>query len=396
MKAAEALSQTVPVVLACEALGVPRSSLYRERNGPPPKAEPRPRRKPPRALSDEERVAVHDILCSNELMDQTPRQAYATLLDRDEYLCSVRTMYRILDENDEVRERRNQLRHPQHVKPVLVARAPKQVWSWDITKLKGPTKRVFYYLYVILDIYSRYVPGWMIAERESEELARQLIWQSCTNQGIAPGQLTLHADRGSPMIAKTTSELLIDLGVAKSHSRPRVSNDNAYSEAQFKTVKYRPDFPDRFGSVQDARGYGGPLFQWYNNEHYHTALGLLTPAMVHYGTADKVLAKRQAVLSAAYAAHPERFVRGAPVVPALPAEVWINEPALELPTDQAGDPEDEPSYPEARNAPVPVNQPGAQAGSTAAEGRAQRSVDAGEHPATNVVIRQVEEPALLH
>ena len=264
------------------------------------------------------------------------------------------------------------------------------------TKLRGPTKRVFYYLYVILDIYSRYVPGWMIAERESEELARQLISETCTKEGIERGQLTLHSDRGSPMIAKTTSELLIDLGVAKSHSRPRVSNDNAYSEAQFKTVKYRPDFPDRFGSVQDARAYGGPLFQWYNEEHYHTALGLLTPAMVHDGTANEVLAKRQAVLNAAYVAHPEPFVGGAPVVPALPEAVWINEPALELSTDQSGHPDSEVLEPEARNAPVLAAQPGAQSGSTAAQGRTQRSVDAAGHPATEVVITQVEGPPALH
>ena len=395
MKAVEELSQTVSVVVACDAVGVPRSNWYRERNEPPPKREPAPRPTPPRALSAEERAGVREVLCSAEFVDQTPRDVYAALLDRKKYFCHWRTMYRVLAENDEVRERRDQLRHPKRDKPVLVARGPNSVWSWDITKLKSSTKWVYFYLYVILDIYSRYVVGWMVAERESTELASELVAASCVKQGITPDQLTLHADRGSPMIAKTMSNLLIDLGVIKSHSRPRVPDDNPYSEAQFKTLKYRPCFPATFGSVQDARVQCRPLFDWYNNDHYHSGLGLLTPEMVHYGTANAVLAKRQDVLSAAYVAHPERFVGGAPKVPTLPAEVWINEPALELPTDEAGDPAEELNCPEARNAPISVSQPGAQAGSMAAEGRAQRSIYAAEHPATKVATEPAEEPALL-
>ena len=235
-------------------------------------------------------------------------------------------MYRILDEHEEVRERRNQLRHPQHHKPELVATGPNQVWSWDITKLKGPAKWTFYYLYVILDIYSRYVVGWMIAERESAALAKQLLAETCTKEKVTPEQLTIHADHGAAMISKSVAFLLADLGVTKSHSRPRVSNDNPYSEAQFKTMKYRPDYPARFGSVQDARAWARPFFHWYNHEHRHSNLGLMTPATVHQGLAVVVTKKRQAVLLNAYQLHPERFVQGEPVAPHLQDAVWINPP----------------------------------------------------------------------
>jgi len=235
-------------------------------------------------------------------------------------------MYRILKERQQVHERRNLLRHPTYTKPELLATGPNQLWSWDLTKLRGPVKWTYYYLYTILDVFSRYVVGWLIAERESAILAHQLIAETCTKQGITPDQLTLHADRGSSMTSKTVALLLADLGVAKTHSRPHVSNDNPYSESQFKTMKYRPDYPDRFGSIQDARAWARVFFHWYNHEHHHTGLGLMTPVTVHYGQAQHVIEQRQEVLQVAYAAHPERFVRGIPKPPSLPAKVWINKP----------------------------------------------------------------------
>ena len=321
---AEDLGQQVGVKRACEELGVPRSSLYQARQPAQPSV---PRTQPARALSQAERQAVRDVLNSDRFVDSAPRQVYATLLDEDIYLCSWRTMYRILTEFEEVRERRDQLTHPNYAKPELLATAPNQLWSWDITKLLGPAKWTYFYLYVILDVFSRYVVGWMIAERETAALAETLIAETCAKQGIERDQLTLHADRGSSMRSKPVAFLLSDLGVTKTHTRPYTSNDNPYSEAQFKTLKYRPDFPDRFGSVVGARGWAQPFFQWYNHEHYHTGLNLMTPAMVHYGLADTVRDQRNQVLQAAYTAHPERFVRGVPTVPDLPREVWINPPA---------------------------------------------------------------------
>jgi putative transposase len=323
MKAAEKLSERTSVSAACEALGVPRSNFYRSRQ---PKSEPKPRPTPERALTPEEKEVVRQMLNSERFQDHAPRQVYATLLDDGEYLCSWSTMYRILNEHQEVRERRDQLRHPNYAKPELLATGPNQLWSWDVTKLKGPTKWTYYYLYTILDVFSRYVPGWLIADCESATLAKQLIAESCAKQGIGLDQLTLHADRGSAMISKMVAQLLADLGVTKTHSRPYVSNDNPYSEAQFKTMKYRPGFPERFGSIQDARAWARTFFHWYHHEHHHSGLGLLTPATVHYGQAQAVLEQRQMVLQAAYAAHPERFVRGEPKPPSLPTEVWINEP----------------------------------------------------------------------
>jgi len=277
-------------------------------------------------LNQEERVKVRETLNSERFQDLAPREVYATLLDENVYLCSWRTMYRILEEYKEVRERRNQLRHPAYSKPELLATGPNQLWSWDITKLKGPAKWMYYYLYTILDVFSRYVVGWLIAEGESSGLAQELIRASCQKQGIEPGQLTLHADRGSSMNSKPVALLLADLGVTKSHSRPHVSNDNPFSEAQFKTLKYRPGFPERFGSLQDARRWARPFFHWYNHEHHHTAIGMMTPATVHYGRAAEVTEQRRQVLQTAYAAHPERFVRGEPQPPRLPEEVWINKP----------------------------------------------------------------------
>jgi putative transposase len=242
------------------------------------------------------------------------------------YYCSIRTMYRYLAANGEIRERRNQLRHPNYKKPELLAEAPNQVWSWDITKLRGPAKWTYFHLYVIMDIFSRYVVGWMVAHRESAALAKRLISATCSKQGITPEQLTIHADRGSSMRSKSVALLLSDLGVVKSHSRPHVSNDNPYSESQFKTMKYCPQFPGRFGCIQDARGFCGEFFNYYNNEHRHAGIGLLTPAMVHYGQAEQVTAARQETLLAAYRAHPERFVRRLPQPPAVPRQAWINPP----------------------------------------------------------------------
>jgi putative transposase len=259
-------------------------------------------------------------------VDLAPAEVFATLLDEGRYLCSERTMYRILAVNQEVRERREQLRHPAYAVPELMATGPNELWSWDITKLKGPAKWVYFYLYVILDVFSRFVVGWMVAHRESAALAKRLIEESCQRQGISQGQLTLHADRGSSMRSKTVALLLSDLGVTKTHSRPYTSTDNPYSEAQFKTMKYRPEFPDRFGCIQHSRDFCGPFFGWYNHHHRHGSLGLLTPYDVHYGLADQRLAQRARVLLDAYATHPERFPRGVPTPAALPEAVWINKP----------------------------------------------------------------------
>lgn len=327
---ADQLAQAVGVTRACQVLEVPRSSLYRGRaplppaSASPPAAATRPM--PPSALAPQERAQVRELLNSPRFQDQAPRQVWAQLLDEGRYLCSWRTMYRLLTVEHQVRERRNQLRHPAYAKPELLATAPNQLWSWDITKLRGPTVGVYFYLYVLLDIFSRYVVGWMVAQQESADLARTLIETSCQRQGIPAQQLTLHADRGAPMIAKSVAQLLDDLGVTKTHSRPQVSNDNPYSEAQFKTLKYRPNFPPRFGSLADVRGWAQRFFHWYNQQHYHSGLGLLTPATVHYGQAKEAQAQRQQVLQAAYQAHPERFFRGQPLVQKLPAAVWINKP----------------------------------------------------------------------
>jgi putative transposase len=323
MQMTEQLTAQVGLSAACRALGIPRSSLYRARQ---PQVAPRPRPTPVRALSREEKAEVRQVLNSERFQDAAPRQVYATLLDEEVYLCHWRTMYRILKEHHEVQERRHTRRHPTYTKPELVATGPNQLWSWDITKLHGPSKWVYYYLYVIIDVFSRYAVGWLLAEVESAELAERLIRESCTKQGIAKYQLTLHSDRGSPMKAKTVTQLLTDLCISKSHSRPHVPDDNPYSEAQFKTLKYHPTFPDQFASPAEARTWARAFFTWYNNDFYHTSLGLLTPTSVHYGQAQSILSQRQQVLQAAYIAHPERFGRGQPQVAQLPTEVWINQP----------------------------------------------------------------------
>jgi putative transposase len=325
IQTAQILAPPLGIVAACEAVGLPRGSYYRAQ-APVVPSPIRARAPSPRALTTDERTRVREVLDSERFQDQAPREVYATLLDEEQYLCSWRTMYRIMAENHEIRERRDQLQHPVYAKPELLATHPNQVWSWDITKLRGSATWTYYSLYVILDVYSRYVVGWMIAERESEALAQELIRATCEKQGIQPGQLTLHADNGSAMIAKSVAQLLIDLDVVKSHSRPHVSDDNPYSEAQFKTLKYRPDYPERFGSLVEVRIWAQAFFAWYNADHHHTGLGLLTPVVVHTGQAESVLQKRQQVLDSAYAAHPERFVKHAPVPTQLPVAVWINPP----------------------------------------------------------------------
>jgi putative transposase len=286
--------------------------------------------KPPRTLTPEEHENVLSVMHEDRFVDKAPREIYAALLDEGTYLCSWRTMYRILHAHDEVRERRNIVRRPQYKKPELLATAPNQVWSWDITKLRGPEKWSSYYLYVILDIFSRYAVGWMVARRQTSELAQRLIDETCQRQKVKRDTLIIHSDNGAPMIAKGTAELMADLGVTKSHSRPHVSDDNPYSESQFSTLKLHPTFPDRFGGVEDARAFCQRFFGWYNDEHYHTGIALMTPTVVHYGEAEDCSRERQAVLSKAFEKHPERFVRGRPKTLVLPEAAWINPPK---PTD---------------------------------------------------------------
>jgi len=356
MEAVAGLAPAMGAHAACLALGVPRATFYRQQSlkrkhvGAPlaplapevgmaatpagvaaipiPTATPTPApiRVHPRALSLAERQAVLAVLHSERFCDVAPAEAYATLLDEGTYLASERTMYRLLAAAGETGERRNQRVHPAYTKPELLATRPNEVWSWDITKLLGPAKWTYFYLYVLLDIFSRYVVGWLVAEREQATLAERLIAETAEKQDIDAGQLTLHADRGSSMTSKPVAFLLADLGITKTHSRPHVSNDNPFSEAQFKTLKYRPDFPARFDRIEHARAFCQQFFPWYNGEHHHASLGLLTPEVVHYGQAATVHQARRQVLHAAYAAHPERFVRQAPEPPSLPTAAWINPP----------------------------------------------------------------------
>jgi transposase InsO family protein len=308
---------------ACAALGVARSSLYRARHLHP---TAQPRLAPAHALSSEARAQVREMLNSERFMDKPPRQVYAALLDEGRYLCHWRTMYRVLAAHDEVHERRRVRRHSLYKKPELLATAPNQVWSWDITYLRGPHKWQHYPLYTVLDIYSRYIVGWMIAEVESSELARQLIAATALKQEIQPDQLILHADNGAPMRGKPLAQLLVDLGITKSHNRPHTSDDNPFSEAHFKTMKYRPDYPDHFTSLAEAQVWARCFFGWYNEQHYHSGLNLFTPASVHYSQVTAVQQQRQTVMLSAYAAYPNRFVRGEPIIQAAPAAVWINPP----------------------------------------------------------------------
>ncbi len=317
---------TLGVAPVCQALAVPRASYYRWQQPPAETEAPTPPQRSPRALSPEERQQVLALLNSERFADLPPAEVYATLLDEGKYRCSVRTMYRILHAAHEVRERRRQVRHPRYQAPELLATRPNQLWSWDITKLKGPVKWTYFYLYVILDVFSRYVVGWMVALQESATLAQRLLAETCARQGIAQDQLTIHADHGPAMIAKSVALLLADLGVSETHSRPHVSNDNPFSESQFKTLKYSPEFPERFGSLQDTRSFLGDFFLWYNTMHHHSALGWLTPYDVHYGRAETRRTAREAALRKAFRATPERFVRGVPTPPRLPQAVWINKP----------------------------------------------------------------------
>ena len=334
IESVQQIAPVIGVVRACEAVAMPRATFYRHRDenedlssakATEPTRAPS-RRHSPRRLDEDERQQVLDLLHSERFVDAAPAEVVATLLDEKVYLCSERTMYRILEEVGESRERRNQLSHPPYTKPELLATAPNQVWSWDITKLKGPVKWTYFHLYVILDIFSRYVVGWMIADRESKQLAARLIEETCEKQRVIASQLTIHADRGAAMKSKLVAQLLADLGVTKTHSRPQVSNDNPFSESQFKTLKYRPGFPNRFDGFGHARGFCQVFFDWYNRLHHHSGIAMLTPEQLHHGLAQQVLEQRQAVLDAAYRAHPERFVAGPPKVPSPPRAAWINPP----------------------------------------------------------------------
>jgi putative transposase len=322
----EELTPLIGTRPACRALGASVATIYRRRRPP----EPRPRRARPmpvRALSEAERERVLEVLHCERFVDVSPEETYATLLDEGTYLCSTRTMYRILQaKHGGVRERRDQLTHPAYAKPELLAERPNELWSWDISRLKGPAKWTWFYLYVILDVFSRYVVGWTVQYRENARLATALIEQATEQQQITPRVLTLHADRGSPMRSKPLAFLLADLGVTKTHSRPYTSSDNPYSESQFKTLKYRPEFPERFDDIEHARSHCRRFFHWYNHEHRHSGVGLMTPAAVHFGRAPELHAARGHVLEAAYAAHPERFVRKPPAPPELPTATWINKP----------------------------------------------------------------------
>lgn len=326
MAAIEALSQSLSVSQACAVFDFPRSSLYRSRQAKEPVVKPA-RPTPARALSAAECATVQALLTSAQFVDQSPYEVYATLLDEGVYHCSIRTMYRLLHQHQQVQERRNQRHHPTYTKPELLATGPNQLWSWDITKLRGPAAWQYYYLYVILDVFSRYVVGWLLADHESATLAEQLIAESCAKQAIPRDQLTLHADRGAAMTAKSLAHFLSDLGIDQSHARPYTPDDNPFSEAQFKTMKYRPDYPARFDSQAHAHTWARAFFPWYNQVHHHVGLGLLTPAAVHFGQAPAIIAQRQVTLAAAYARNPDRFVHGIPVPPVLPTAVWINPPA---------------------------------------------------------------------
>ena len=312
----------------CKALKYPRASYNRDIREPRPRCSVKPRKPSPRKLSSEEESVILELLNTPRFCDMAPAEIYTILLDEGHYYCSIRTMYRILSRHGQNVQRRQ--RQPgNYVKPELLATRPNQLWSWDITKLKGPRKWQYFLLYKIMDVYSRYIVGWMIAERESDELARELIAETILRQEILPNTLTLHADRGSSMKSNTVAQLLSGLEVGKTHSRPHVSNDNPYSEAAFKTLKYRPDFPDRFGSIHDARAHCKRFVRWYNAEHRHDGIAMLTPEQVHYNAWEPVIEKRKNILMLANSLHPERFVKGASKVNILPTEVWINKPITE-------------------------------------------------------------------
>jgi putative transposase len=319
------------IAAVCSALGVSRATVQRRRARlAAPPAIARLRAKPNRALTGPQQQAMLDLLHEPRFADQAPAEIYATLLDEGVYHCSIRTMYRILGQNSEVRERRRQLRHPVYQKPELLAKQPNEVWSWDITKLMGPAKWSYFYLYVILDIFSRRVVGWCVADAESASLFQPLLEDAIVKHNVPRGQLTLHADRGGPMKAKATALLLADLGVTRSHNRPHTSNDNPFSESHFKTLKYQPRFPPRFGCIEDARSFCRRFFDWYNQDHHHAGIGLMTPDQVHYGQVDAVHAARQVTLDRAFGTNPARFVNKTPTPPAKPTAAWINPPQPKL------------------------------------------------------------------
>lgn len=327
MQTVKTLGESLGIAATCSALGLPRATYYRKRS---PVYGPNPKRKaPPRTIPAAQREEVFNVLNEARFMDKAPAQVWATLLDEGRYLCSTRTMYRVLTSYGASKERRNQLQPGNYAAPELLATAPNQLWSWDITKLKGPAKWQYFYLYVILDVYSRYVVGWLVADAESKTLATHFIEETYKKQGIVAGQLTLHADRGASMKSKPVAFLLADLGVTKTHSRPQVSNDNPYSESQFKTMKYRPEFPACFGSIADAKANTRTFMRWYNHQHHHSGLGLMTPSDVHHGLSTQRYDARAQVLTAAHALHPQRFVHGIPLPPALQTAAWINKPQKE-------------------------------------------------------------------
>jgi len=326
----ETVEELAPIIgtrPACLALGASVATVYRRRRPLQPRT-PTPRPTPSRALSEPERARVLEVLHSERFVDVSPEETYATLLDEGTYLCSTRTMYRLLKaKHGGVRERRDQLTHPAYVKPELLAERPNELWSWDISKLKGPAKWTWFYLYVILDVFSRYAVGWTVQYRETAQVATALIEQATEQQRVGRDVLTVHADRGGPMRSKPVAFLLADLGVTKTHSRPYTSTDNPYSEAGFKTLKYRPEFPERFDDIDHARAHCRTFFDWYNHQHRHSGIGLMTPAAVHYAHAEELHTARGQVLDAAYQRHPERFVRNRPLPPRLPTAAWINKPA---------------------------------------------------------------------
>lgn len=335
MAAAVQVAPAIGVRDACAQFAVAPATFYRRRRGKMHGPHPRPAPQP-RALTDAEREQVLEVCHSPRFVDVAPGEIVSTLLDEGRYLASERTFYRVLAASGEVRERRNQLTHPPYAKPELLATVPNEIWSWDITDLRGPVKWSRFKLYKILDIYSRYVVGWMVAHRESKVLAERLIAATLAKQGIGRGELTLHADNGSSMRSRPVAFLLADLGVTKSHSRPHTSNDNPFSEAAFKTMKYRPEFPDRFGCIEDARSFCRGFFEWYNTEHRHSGIAMMTPEMVHYGRAAEVRERRAKVLAEAFNAHPERFVAGMPDAKAAPDAVWINPPAQGSLSEEGG------------------------------------------------------------
>lgn len=326
MQTVDEMGEELSVKAVCESLGVSRATYYRWRRRNQHPAPPSAPRRSPRRLSSDEEQQVVEVLNSGRFADHAVPEVHATLLDEGEYVCSVRTMYRILKRRKEVRDRRAQRVHPPYMKPELLARRPNELWSWDITRIKGPKPWIFYHLYVMLDVFSRYVVGWMLSETESGEEAGALLRHCIERQAIGCNDVTLHSDRGRAMRSKRFIDLQIELGVARSYSRPHVSNDNPYSEAQFKTLKYHWTFPDRFGSLEDANQYLREFFRWYNDEHRHSGLAMMTPADVHIGGAADRWQKRKQTLLAAYERHPERFVRGKPSPRQVPEEVWINKP----------------------------------------------------------------------